>query len=351
MNAKTMTLQEKKPLISVIVPIFQMEKYLDKCISSIIAQSYDNLEIILVDDGSDDNSPAICDKYQAEDSRVKVIHKKNGGLSQARNYGLRVATGNFIGFVDSDDWIEPNMYELLLSALLDTGADIAVCNFKYEFQKATTIPKVKDSARIQLYSSEEALRMIIKWSGFIRTVVWNKLYKRSILDKLKFPNGKLYEDNLWTAQAIGNAKSIVCINIHLYHYLIRADSLSHNGNLVIKGTLDKIEMQEQRLAFLHEHYPTLEKIAIVSLLNILFRKYMIISENGDNVDPDWTVRRCLHGKFCELGARNILYYDKPKEFIIRIIFWFSPQLLLKIYTIFKKCMPLRRKKQPRCSIT
>ena len=194
MDSTAMTSQDKKPLISVIVPIFRVEKYLEKCVSSIISQTYSNLEIILVDDGSDDNCPTICDNFQAKDSRIKVIHKTNGGLSQARNYGLRIATGDFIGFVDGDDWIEPCMYEALLSALLDTGADIAACNYHKESTDSKDIQRIATSSERHLYSSEEAMRMILSLTGFIRTLVWNKLYRRSLLANVFFTEGKIYED-------------------------------------------------------------------------------------------------------------------------------------------------------------
>ena len=120
------------PLVSIIVPVYQVEKYLEKCLGSIIGQTYGNLEIILVDDGSTDHGPAICDRYQTEDSRIQVIHQANGGLSHARNVGLAAATGDFISFVDSDDWIEPQMIDALMSALQETGADIAVCGRQVE---------------------------------------------------------------------------------------------------------------------------------------------------------------------------------------------------------------------------
>ena len=146
-----MTYEDKNPLISIIVPIFQTEKYLEKCILSIIFQSYHNLEIILIDDGSTDTSPDICDKYVAMDPRVKVIHQKNTGLSQARNVGLRQASGDYIGFVDSDDWIEPNMYEVLMSALKITDADIAICNNIVESEKAKSISNNKNSFEISIF--------------------------------------------------------------------------------------------------------------------------------------------------------------------------------------------------------
>ena len=257
-----MASQEKKPLISVIVPIFQVEKYLDKCISSIISQTYHNLEIILVDDGSTDNCSQICEKYKELDNRIKVIHKQNGGLSQARNVGLEIATGDFIGFVDSDDWIEPNMYETLISTLFEMNADIAVCGYQDEYEGINSILHDITSFKRNQYTPEEALRKILKGKSFISIMVWNKLYKKAVLADISFPEGKIYEDNLWTPLVIGNAKTIASINYPLYHYLNREESLSHNIQQIHRRFHDKIEMCETRLDFICKNYPRLEKVAI-----------------------------------------------------------------------------------------
>ena len=132
-----------KPLVSIIIPVYQVEKYLDKCIASVVGQTYQNLQIILVDDGSTDRSPAICDNWKEQDSRITVIHQPNGGLSRARNAGLKIATGEFVGLVDSDDWIEPLMIETLLSALQETAADIAVGGFEGFAEDSKSITYVK----------------------------------------------------------------------------------------------------------------------------------------------------------------------------------------------------------------
>ncbi|MBQ7649507.1 MAG: glycosyltransferase [Victivallales bacterium] len=267
LNGSKKAFQGQWPMISVIVPVFRVEKYLEECVSSILAQSYANLEIILVDDGSDDNCPAICDGFQANDNRVKVIHKKNGGLSQARNYGLRIATGDFIGFVDGDDWIESGMYEAMLSAMLETGADIAVCNYHKESSDSKSIQRGEESSERKLYSSEEAMRIILSSTGFIRNTVWNKLYRRSVLANVIFPEGKLYEDTPWTGKVVCKAKKVICLASPLYHYLVRSDSLSHDDRQIVRRTMDKNEMLEQRLAFIRENCPDLEKLALCEFLN------------------------------------------------------------------------------------
>ena len=330
-----MASQEKSWLISVIVPIFQVEKYLKKCISSIIDQSYHNLEIILVDDGSTDNCPAICDQYKEEDSRVKVIHKKNGGLSQARNVGLKFAKGDFIGFVDSDDWIEPNMYEVLLTTMLKVNADIAVCSCQFEPKSSRTIFKDIKSYEIQQYSSEDALRYILSGKNVINFYVWNKLYKRKILTDITFSEGKIYEDSLWTPLVIGNAKIIVCIDYPLYHYLYRSESLSHNVQQIHKRIHDKIEMCEQTLDFIHIKFPYLERIAISYIQLFCCINYVEICIKYSHVDENKEIRQELIQHFRQFGFKSICFFDKMKFFIIKLLFWFNPRLVVKAYKVYK----------------
>ncbi len=333
-----MSVQNCGPLISVIVPVFQTEKYLEKCILSILNQTYQNMEIILVDDGSTDNCSVICDKYQTEDARVKVIHKENGGLSQARNIGLKLARGDFVGFVDSDDWIEPNMYEVLISVLQGTGADIAVCHYRVETDDSKSVQINGESFKIKLYSSEEALRMLINGEGFIDNFVWNKLYIRSILYNIYFPEGKIYEDVVWTPKTIHNAGLLVCIDRPLYHYLYRSDSLSHNKQNIVKGVHDKIEMSEQRIKFIQENHPTLKKKVIWQFQDLCCKLYIKISLNAHQLDKDGIIRHDLYRHFRQFGINTIYDIDNLQMTFTRMMFWLFPSLCSKTYIFYKKCM-------------
>ena len=165
-------------LISVIVPVYNVEKYLDKCIQSIVDQTYTNLEIILVDDGSPDNSGAICDEWAEKDNRIKVIHKANGGLSDARNAGLDIATGEYIAFVDSDDYIELDFYDKLYNVIKATNCDISICNLRKVYENNNVSVNNCDTFEITEYSTTEAMSALI--DDKIRQVVWNKLYKADI---------------------------------------------------------------------------------------------------------------------------------------------------------------------------
>ena len=176
----------KLPLISVIVPVYKVEAYLDKCVSSVAEQTYNNLEIILVDDGSPDNSPAMCDAWAEKDNRIRVIHQKNAGSGASRNAALDIAQGEFIAFVDSDDYIAPDMYAHLFS-LLEQGADIAECGYINVTDDAAVFQERGFNA--QKYTAEEAMHLHIQDTAF-RQLIWNKLYRREVIGGIHFPKGK-----------------------------------------------------------------------------------------------------------------------------------------------------------------
>ena len=216
---------KREPLISVIVPIYNVEEYLDKCINSILNQTYKNLEIILVDDGSPDNCPKMCDEYAKKDNRIKVIHKKNGGLSDARNKGIEIANGDYIGFVDSDDWILPTMYESLLSILLKYNADISVCELIRSKSEEINIKKKKET--IVSYSQKDYIKKFFKIrSQSCEYYAWNKLYKKNIVEEEMYPKGLTSEDVLGTYKAILNSKTIVKTSEILYVYRINSGGIT-----------------------------------------------------------------------------------------------------------------------------
>ena len=218
---------KNKPLISVIVPIYNVEKYLQKCVDSILNQTYENLEIILVDDGSTDNCPKICDCYQKKDKRIRVIHKENGGLSDARNCGLDIAKGEYIGFVDSDDFIDSNMYSLLINIMKKQCTDLAVCNYlkvdknyKIISNKNNDLP-IKD----ERINKRTFFLRIVNEKEWYYIVAWNKLYRKDIFDNLRFPIGKIHEDEFLIHHIINKCKFISCINQPLYYYVERNGSI------------------------------------------------------------------------------------------------------------------------------
>ncbi len=224
---KKVSLSMGSDLISIIVPIYNVEKYLRKCIDSIVNQTYKNLEIILVDDGSPDNCGAICDEYAKKDERIKVIHKENGGLSDARNAGIDAATGKYIGFIDSDDYIAPDMYEKLYFAMFKAKADIAISNFLYVDEEGKASDKNNNlPIQNEILSGRQILDQKMCRPKYCYWVVaWNKLYKKSIFDDIRYPVSKIHEDEFVIHNIYAKAARVACISDALIYYVQRADSI------------------------------------------------------------------------------------------------------------------------------
>lgn len=214
-------MNETRPLISVIVPVYNTEQYLAKCIDSILAQTYQNLEILLVNDGSKDSSGAICDAYAEKDPRIKVIHKENAGVSAARNDALKIMTGEYVGFIDSDDTISPNMYEELYCDLTNNGADVAVCKFnRIEIGEK----QIEEPVKYFFFTPEEAIKNMLVGKYFAGQLC-NKLFKASLLDGIALDESIcFYEDLLMTVEAFLRCKKICYSTKKLYNYFIRETS-------------------------------------------------------------------------------------------------------------------------------
>lgn len=209
------------PLISVIVPVYNVSNYLEKCLLSICGQTYRNLEIILIDDGSSDGSGEICDLYAQFDERIKVIHQPNAGQSAARNRGLDIAQGEYLGFVDSDDWIEKDMYGFLYRLLAANEADISICSHYIETESKT---KVRYSTRqLTCFSCEEAMRALVE-DKRVRNYMWDKLYKRQLFDGIFFPENRVFEDIAISYHVFYKAHRVVIQDSPKYHYLKREGS-------------------------------------------------------------------------------------------------------------------------------
>lgn len=233
--------------ISIIVPVYNVEKYLDRCIKSILNQTFNNFEIILVDDGSPDNCGRICDEYEKKDKRIKVVHKENGGLSDARNAGLDIAKGKYIGFVDSDDIIHPRMYEILFECINKSKSDIIQCKFK-KFKNSDELKNDLDNYDkiFEEYDNKRAIIDMID-NNKINVNSWNKLYKRELFESLRFPKGKIHEDEFLTYKLLYNSRKIAYIDEELYYYY-QNDNGIMNGSNILKR-LDRIQALEERSKF------------------------------------------------------------------------------------------------------
>mgnify|MGYP002574599501 FL=1 len=267
----------EKDLISVIVPVYKVEKYLEKCIESIIKQTYTNLQIILVDDGSPDNCGKICDEYAKKDLRIEVIHKANGGLSDARNVGISKAKGRYIGFVDSDDYIKEDMYEILLNLIKKYDADVSICNL-YDVIDGNECIRNKENG-IREYSRLDILKEVLLDKN-IQSYAWNKLYEKELFDEIKYPIGKKYEDIGTTFYLFEKCNKIVVTSEPEYYYLKRADSLVNN---VTESTiLDYTEIIIQRYLYIKQNIKELRKYNNYYLAKTLITAHNDI-ENLENI--------------------------------------------------------------------
>lgn len=247
-------------MISIIVPIYNVEPYLHRCVASLLKQSYEDFELILVDDGSPDNCSRICDEYASMDSRVRVIHKPNGGLSDARNAGLEIAQGEYIAFVDSDDWIAPNYLERLLFALIETDADICECNI-LRTGGEENVPPVEQRTPV-VFSTANAMEQLIH-DGVFHQHVWNKLYRRNVIADILFPKGKTNEDEFWTYQVFGNTAKVAKISDVLYYYFQRPGSIM--GETYSLKRLDGLEAKLQRQQYIDGRFSQLSLQAKLNL--------------------------------------------------------------------------------------
>lgn len=214
-----------RPLISVIVPVYKVEQFLDRCIQSIINQTYKNLEIILVDDGSPDCCPEICDFWAKKDCRIKVIHKNNGGLSSARNAGLAVCKGEFIAFLDSDDWIEQDMYEILYRACAENDVLMSVCGRYDEYEHSRESLEGRCPQAQEIISYKTMLPKMFIGENY-DSAVGDKLFHRSLWDEICFPDGEIYEDLAVMYRVVINAQRIATCDVPLYHYYHRSNSIT-----------------------------------------------------------------------------------------------------------------------------
>ena len=236
----------KNQLISIIVPVYKVEEYLDKCIKSILNQTYTNLEIILVDDGSPDNCGKICDEYAKNDKRIIVIHKENGGLSDARNKGIEIAKGEYIAFIDSDDYIEKDMFEILYNLSVESHSDISMVSYK-EIQNEVIINENKEfTENIFEYSNTEAIKELLK-DDKIKNYAWNKLYKKELFKEIRYPVKMAYEDVGTTYKLFEKANKIIWKDTPKYNYIRRDDSIVSKNTY--KNLKDFIDLSYER--YLH----------------------------------------------------------------------------------------------------
>lgn len=260
--------------ISVIVPVYKVEPYLRRCVDSILAQTFTDIEVILVDDGSPDGCPAICDEYARQDSRVKVIHQQNGGLSAARNSGINYvyshSTSSYIGFIDSDDWIHPQMYEVLFLILKKYGAKMSICNYKDmdSYHKYNYNAKEEALANSKKISRKEALKLLFCADNDRFGLVMPKLYSRELFMDRRFVEGILYEDVKSSFRILYDAEFIAVTDVALYYYYYNPSGITKS--VYNRKRLDIMDAMEDQLQFFKEHhYYEIYSLAVKKYLFLL----------------------------------------------------------------------------------
>lgn len=236
--------------ISIIIPIYKVENYLERCIESVLSQTYKNIEIVLIDDGSPDNCGLICDNYAEKEQRIRVIHKENGGLSDARNVGIELATGEYLMFVDSDDWIDYDMVEILHKVSVYKKADIVECSYRSIFNDRIE-EETNCTADIITGDRIFALEGMLDWKYF-KAVAWNKLYHRSVFSDIRYPKGKYHEDEFTTYKYFYNAKRLCYVDVSKYNY-DRTRETSITGGGFKESNLDACFALRERIDFFREN--------------------------------------------------------------------------------------------------
>lgn len=297
--------------ISIIIPIYNVEKFLPQCLDSVLAQTYQNLEIILVNDGSTDRSNEICGLYSSKDPRIKVISKANGGLADARNHGFSEATGNYVGFVDSDDLINHRMFEILMDTLQETNADIVECGLQRFGGENEVAEQGAETTVRDVFDVQTALKMLLYEE--MKQVVWNKLYRREVIGEIQFEKGRIHEDEFWTYQVLARAKKIARVSNRLYYYRQQAGSIM-SAQYSLKR-IDGLDAREKRLLFMETHFPELFQLSLRSFWGSSSLNYQKITKFSA-LDKDGSVRKKIWN--------NVRKY-KPKvqnaEWTTKDLFW------------------------------
>ena len=307
-------------MIRVIVPVLMVEPYLDRSFRSSVEQTYTDLEIILVDDGSPDNCPAMCDAWAEKDTRIKFIHKQNGGLSDARNACMDIASGDYLGFVDSDDWIAAEMYQVLYDMLQRDSSDIAACGVQMVWEDGRP-PKMLTPPGQKVLGNTAAMLAIIEESE-LKQPVWYKLYRRDLISSIRFPVGKCHEDVFWSYQAVGAAQQVSITDIPYYFYTQRTDSIM--GKKFSLHRLDALEACAQRQQYIKHQFPLLTERAMVDFcFRCIYQQQSTLCylKNGEQKKATLSIKCYWNKLMCEeFYCRNTPLKQKIWLYLARISF-------------------------------
>lgn len=305
-------MNENNPLISIIVPVYNVEPYLERCVCSIVSQTYNNLEIILVDDGSPDKCSEICEKFAQSDSRIRVYHKENGGLSDARNFGVERASGEYIAFIDSDDYIAPNYIEYLLTLLKKYNADISACCMTEAYEDNADYRTNNKIPSEQLMTGKKACRKLLGNLCYrLLVTAWGKLYRSDIVKKYPFPVGKIHEDEATTCKYYYEADRVAVGNRCLYAYYQNPKGIMNTKGNTLNP--DMVWSFEHRVKFFEEHNESkLAKIAWNPLYNCYVRDSIDNQGRSDHI-----IKTFDKGKKLDIKTKLEVEFYKMSPYIYK----------------------------------
>lgn len=318
--------------LSIIVPVYNVERYIEKCVNSIMNQTFKEFELILVDDGSTDSCGVICDKYANLDPRVKVIHKKNGGLSSARNVGIKMSSAKYIAFVDSDDWIDEKMYEIMYKIMeKNENIDIVQCGYIDAESEDIEIETNYNSIEFEVMDKKLALKNIYGLNAKENVVAWNKIYKYHLFNEISFPEGKIHEDMFTTHRLLYKSNQVAFINEKLYFYRKTPNSITNSKFNVKK--LDLLEAFKDRMIFFKniDEYELYSQ-SLLSYMNYLKEFYFKSKKELENKRIAKNIQ-LEHRKFLKIFLKNKRVSIKNK--IINTLFFISPNIIKGINIIKK----------------
>lgn len=295
-------------LVSVIIPVYKVEQYLERCVRSVTSQTYDNLEILLIDDGSPDRCGEMCDSFAAEDRRIRVIHQKNGGLSAARNTGIDASSGQWLFFIDSDDFIHRDCIGKLLAAAETSGADIASCGF--EKTEDDTIRGDVRFPATEVISRDEAMRRLFLEED--TSFAWGKIYRRELFQGIRFPEGRTFEDLATTHLLVNRCRAVACVSAPYYGYYQNPASISHALNA--ESQYNMLLAWIDRYRFCHENYRQLEKRCLAQMAHY----YLLVFSYSCPGEPYIRMARGLISPYIREVSGAAAGKEKLKLMIVRI---------------------------------
>ena len=311
-------------LVSIIVPVYNVAPYLERCLTSLTGQTYRNIEILLVDDGSTDASGTLCDIWQGKDDRIQAFHKPNGGLSDARNYGLERATGDYICFIDSDDWLDLQFVEVMLGALVNTGADIAECDYLCTDGNHPTPASCRSECEYEVFEGKECFRRFLTNDFFV--IVCSKLYRKHILEKQPFRKGAYHEDEYWTYKIFARVQKACRLNYTGYFYFQRPGSIVHTKPS-LKRLTDAFVAGKERIDFIESQYPEYVSIGYSKMMYTCM--YLYNEAMGSEIPEKKALQKELASYFYILFSKYLKCRQYQKEMWRFCIFRFFPNLYCK----------------------